>query len=472
MSIEDILLDAERGSITAPAGCGKTHAIARALSRHQCDLPILVLTHTNAGVDALRRRLHGLGVPSKAYRISTIDGFAKRLVATFPRHSGISSQTLELTNPRSDYPKIRQCAIALLGGRHHDDVLSATYARLFVDEYQDCSQTQHKIILGLARPLSTCVLGDPMQAIFGFAEPLVDWDSDVRSEFPAVGELDIPWRWINANTESLGYWLLDARKVLERGGQIDLRTLPELIEYVDNPYGQDDVRRQAAMRARASSPHGSVLVIGDSRNVRGRHQLASQVPGATVVERVDLVDLTVFGHGFTPDGDDAITRLLTFASTLMTGLSPTQTLRRLETLRSGRGRNPPSSIENALLAFDQERTFRAAHRAIICMQNERNVRVYRHEVLRRLLRSLDSAAKDGCSFYEATIRERERFRHRGRPLRARNIGSTLLLKGLEAEVAVILQPEDMDSRHLYVALTRASHKIIVCSSSPLLPSRG
>ena len=54
------LLDVKRGAITAPAGCGKTQLIADALSRHGSRKPILVLTHTNAGVAALRGRLDRL----------------------------------------------------------------------------------------------------------------------------------------------------------------------------------------------------------------------------------------------------------------------------------------------------------------------------------------------------------------------------------------------------------------------------
>ena len=44
------LLSVDRGSVTAPAGCGKTHRIAEALVCHVNQRPILVLTHTNAGV--------------------------------------------------------------------------------------------------------------------------------------------------------------------------------------------------------------------------------------------------------------------------------------------------------------------------------------------------------------------------------------------------------------------------------------
>ena len=82
------LLAIGRGTVTAPAGCGKTHLIAEALTQHSSDKPILVLTHTNAGVVALRGRFDKAGVPPKAYRLSTIDGWAMRLIWTFPRRSG------------------------------------------------------------------------------------------------------------------------------------------------------------------------------------------------------------------------------------------------------------------------------------------------------------------------------------------------------------------------------------------------
>lgn len=44
----------------------------------------------------------------------------------------------------------------------------------------------------------------------------------------------------------------------------------------------------------------------------------------------------------------------------------------------------------------------------------------------------------------------------------------MLFKGLEAEVAVILNIEGMNSSHLYVAMTRESIKLVVCSASPIL----
>lgn len=82
------LLTIERGLVIAPAGCGKTQLIANALRNHKFAKPILVLTHTNSGVAALRGRLDKAGVKPSAYRLSTIDGWAIRLISTFPLRSG------------------------------------------------------------------------------------------------------------------------------------------------------------------------------------------------------------------------------------------------------------------------------------------------------------------------------------------------------------------------------------------------
>lgn len=165
MPVEIDLLAIDRGIVTAPAGCGKTHLIADALMRHTGSKPILVLTHTNAGVAALRTRLDHEDVPASRYRLSTIDGWAIRLAKTFPRTSGVDPAALLLHNRQRDYPLIRDAAWRLLHGRHIDDVLRATYDRLIVDEYQDCGQRQHGIVCNAASALRTVLLGDPMQAI-------------------------------------------------------------------------------------------------------------------------------------------------------------------------------------------------------------------------------------------------------------------------------------------------------------------
>jgi DNA helicase IV len=48
------------------------------------------------------------------------------------------------------------------------------------------------------------------------------------------------------------------------------------------------------------------------------------------------------------------------------------------------------------------------------------------------------------------------------------VNLTAPLKGLEADVAVILNPAVMDHRHLYLAMTRGAKHLIVCSPQQIL----
>jgi DNA helicase-2/ATP-dependent DNA helicase PcrA len=61
---------------------------------------------------------------------------------------------------------------------------------------------------------------------------------------------------------------------------------------------------------------------------------------------------------------------------------------------------------------------------------------------------------------------REQNRLIGRPLPRRAVGSTLLLN--EAEVAIILNASGMNARNLYVAMSRGSKALTVCSATPIL----
>ena len=464
------LLSINRGTVTAPAGCGKTQLIAEALTRHGGGKPILVLTHTNAGVVALRGRLDRAGVPARAYRLSTIDGWAMRLISTFPARSAHNADLLQLAHPRTDYPNIRVAAAKLLKTGHVNDILAASYARLIVDEYQDCSIRQHAVVAYAAQILPTCVLGDPMQAIFGFgSDDLAKWDEDVCTYFPLAGELDTPWRWINAGAEPLGRWLLDVRAKLLRGEPIDLRIAPAAVTWVDLDGTEDHPRRLRAARVRPPGGQGGVLIIGDSTNPDGQRRFASQTPGAVTVEAVDLRDLVAFAKALDLDAPDALECLAKFAQLVMRNVGAANLVRRVQSLMRGTARNPPTQVEETALSFARSPSYGSAVDVLVEIGKEGGVSTHRPAVLRACIRALQLCeGTDGLSFQDAAVRMREQNRLVGRALPRRAVGSTLLLKGLEAAVVVILNADALDARNLYVALTRGSNALTVCASSPIL----
>lgn len=464
------LLEISRGAITAPAGCGKTQLIASALANHQGSKPVLVLTHTNAGVAALRDRLNRAGIPSNRYRLSTIDGWAIRLISTFPGRSNHAPDVLQLANPSRDYPDIRSAAYALLQTGHVNNVIRSSYAHLIVDEYQDCSVAQHQIVCLLSLVVPTCILGDPMQAIFGFrGNQLANWNQQVCTHFPVVAELRTPWRWRNAGAEALGEWLLDARRRLASGEPIDLRTGPaEHITWIQVAPPNDHIQRLAAARIPLPTDNAKVLIIADSRNRAAQQNIASQTPGASTVEAVDLRDLITFCTELNINAPDAIDKILMFAAGVMTNVGATELKRRLGSLARNTARTPPNEAENAALEFMNMPSYSAAARLLTKIHAQPNVRVHRPTILYGVIKSLREASTRGIPLPEAAQRVREDNRLQGRALPKRAVGSTLLLKGLEAEVAVLLHTDDMNPQHLYVAMTRGSMRLIVCSASPVI----
>ena len=463
------LLAIARGTVTSPAGCGKTHLIAEALTRRSGVKPILILTHTNAGVAALRGRLDRMEVPAKAYRLFTIDGWGMRLIRTSPWRSGHQPDILNLTQPGSDYPSIRDAVWKLLQAGHVKDVLQASYNRLIVDECQDCSIRQLAIVYYAADGLPTCILGDPMQSIFDFGDPLADWDEHVCKHFPVVGELTTPWRWKNAGTEGFGLWLLEARKKLIAGEPIDLRATPREVTWVHLDGTEDHNRRLAAARTPAPDRNGSALIIGDSKSPPSQREIARQTPGAVTVENVDLRDLVDFARDLNLTAPDALDRVVQFAGSVMINVGAPDLLRRVDSLQRGTARKEPTEVERVALSFKAGPCAGAAANLLVEIGKEGGVRTHRPAVLIACLKALQTCdGTEGNTFYDAAVRAREQNRLIGRTLPRRAVGSTLLLKGLEADVSIVLNAAEMNARNLYVAMTRGSKALVICSPSPLL----
>jgi hypothetical protein len=463
------LLGIDRGLVIAPAGCGKTQLIANALRDHKYEKPILVLTHTNSGVAALRGRLEKAGVKASAYRLATIDGWAIRIISTFPVRSAHDPQIVK--GQRPNYPAIRASAARLLKAGHINDVVAASYSRLLVDEYQDCSVRQHAIVYYAAGVLPTCVVGDPVQAIFGFGDDeLADWDKHVCRHFPAAGELSHPWRWTNVGSDELGFWLLDIRKKLLAKEPVDLREAPAAVTWVQLDGTRDDYAKLLqAGRVNPPGNTGSVLIIGESTSPASQQKFASETPGAVTVEAVDLRDLVTFARNLNLASPNALQVIAEFAENLMTNVGATDLVRRVDILLRGAGRRAPSDVERAAMAFHNDRCHQRVLDLLVEVNKDAGVRVYRPAVLRACIRALElSCGPEKIAFDDAAVRIREQGRALGRALPRRAVGSTLLLKGLEAEVAVILDADSLNARNLYVAMTRGSKRLVICGRSPVL----
>lgn len=473
MSAVDTVLAAGKGLVVAPAGCGKTQLIVDSL-RIPVRSPTLVLTHTTAGVAALRHRLVDKEVPSEHYRLSTIAGWALNIIGMFPERCGYVHNPLD--DP--DFPQVQNAVAELCSSGHIDKLLAATYSRLLVDEYQDCSISQHLITEALARSLSTVVFGDPLQAIFGFGEPVPNWENTVNASFPQIATLDIPWRWKKVGADKLGTWLLSVRTALLNYRQIDLRTCNSHVTWhqLSGNHGQDlKAQLKAQYQILRNHPHEKLLIIGDSIHADSRHRYASRSQGVSVVEPVELEEIVTASRVMNGQkGMPLLETVLAFLSRVMTNVKSSHMLKRVHSISNGRNRTAPTVQEAAALELSIGGGYSEAITLMNSMNADRDRRMYRKSAFNVMIEALRQSAFLDEPLDEIVARLREQRRHACRTIPYKAIGSTLLFKGLEAEHVLILDADSprnpMSREHLYVALSRGSKSVTIFSRSPHLPA--
>lgn len=462
------------GSVVAAAGCGKTEQIARATQVSTGRR--LILTHTHAGVDALRTRLKKRGVPDSKYRIDTIAGWSLRFASSYPVRSGIP-----VTKPSGkEWNTIYECATTLVRSGAITDVLKASYDGLFVDEYQDCTLVQHEIVRALVPHFPTCVFGDPLQAIFDFkGQTPVDWETEVFPVFPVCETLTRPWRWENASNQNLADWLRKVRSQLENGQPVNLANSPDCVQWIENPLPAKSpeimAQRQTAVSSALKSAHvgddQKLIVITDSANVKGRAKLASRLSrfGCTNIEPIDCPDL--FELAAALDSCSGMERLecaLATAAACMTGISKTALIKAVQSHLNGRKLGAKNFGDVIPLCIDATHasTSHSLLKLFSALYARTDTRPYRREMFYSLcsaLRLMTTGQFENLT--DAVWEAQNHIRHRGRVLAKRSIGSTLLIKGLEFDHAIIIDAPNLDKKHLYVALTRATRSLVILSPS-------
>jgi len=475
--LEFDLLTITRGHISAPAGYGKTQLISDSLKGHEDDKPVLILTHTNAGVAALRKRLAQNGISSRAYELQTLDGWALRLINAYPHRSGIDPQRLAITNPKQDYPAIQAAARDLIAGGCIDTILQGSYSRLWVDEYQDCSTVQHEMVVACANLLPTVVLGDPMQSVFGFAGRRVDW-ADLPSVFPEGKALETPWRWNNAGAPEIGSWLAQAREALWNCEPIDLDEAPAGVEYAPVPSPKELVRKEREVIRRLQR-HGTLLIIGRSSeeakaDEKRRHALARRNPGVTVVEAVELRQMMFFFKQLDLEMPlNAVFLCAELAAQTMTKVPPAKHFRdRIERIhKNGIGRFKVTEVDHAALNVLASPRYQSVSRLLAAIRNIDGARVFRPTIYDATQRALSRACSDNHPEALLAARsERDARRHQERTAGKIAIGTALLLKGLESDACLIMDAHTLDRHQLYVALTRGAKAIHIWSDTSKLNS--
>lgn len=460
------------GYVVAPAGFGKTHLIAASVRHAQRRQ--LVLTHTYAGVNALRRKMRQLRVPEGACRVDTIASWALRLSLSYPDASGWTVRRPDQEQWRALY---RACG-GLLDCGFVRRILRASYDGLYVDEYQDCSSLQHEIVLKLARDLPCRILGDPMQGIFDFDGEPIHWDRDVAQAVEHLGTLDTPHRWNLAGAQDLGRWLRDIRFALESRQPVDLNRRPrEVTIRIATGDGANLLIAQGnTCRGFMCERGQSVIAIHKGHPpYKGKcHHLAKKLSGRFVsIEEIEGKDLFSFLTRIERARSDQarLRHAIAFAEGAMTGVRtslPAATARGEHIdIREGT-RNP--GLANAGNAYLANPTSANLAGFLMALNAVSGVRVARADLFNRAVGVLRKhAVAPQLTLAEAAEKYQTQFRYRGRPVgRRKLIGTTLLVKGLEFDHAIVLDAPSLSRKELYVALTRGARSLTIISSASVL----
>lgn len=462
-----------KGYVIAPAGFGKTHLIAmavRASSGRQ-----LILTHTFAGVNSIKMKMAYLGVRASQYQVDTIASWALRICLAYPKTSG-----WKIENPTSkQWNKLYECCSRLLEKRFIRDAVSSSYIGLYVDEYQDCSDLQHDLVCSLAEFLPSRLLGDPLQAIFDFDDGKpVDWEASIYPEFVCLGQLEVPWRWINAKSPALGEWLKETRRKIELGQKIDL--LAKLPPSVISVHTQPEylAAKQYSALCGLLNHNESVIALhgGDQQSKNKTHLLAKSMAGRySSIEEIEGKDLHLFLKklGSVKSAEEGFLLVVTFAMKCFTGVPGTLTAgtRRGEVTKLRQSTKYPLVLQaaNNYLADPSSSNLKAFFQAL---KSNPETSAYRRDLLYRFFGVLAIHINvQAATLVEAGVLYQREMRHSGRPISHRKlIGTTLLVKGLEYDHAVILHADSLDAKDLYVAITRGAKSLTIIGTGRYLPA--
>jgi hypothetical protein len=461
------------GSVIAPAGYGKTEHVARAAEASGGRR--LILTHTHAGVDALRKRFKNLGCSPEKHCIETIASWSLRYAMAFPKHSVIKH-----IEPMSDneWIDIYESATRLVRSGAITRILRASYSGILVDEYQDCGKHQHGLVMALQHLMPVVIFGDPMQAIFDFkGQKPVEWSGEVEPVFPKITALEVPWRWKKCGAEELAKWLKETRKTFEKGEAVDLRKAPDCVKWVQLP--EDKQSAQATITGvcksvMGASNGGTIVVIANPANANARSKIAKNLAacGFSTIEPVSGRELCICAGSFGAErGMKLLVCSIEFVSKCMTGADVSAYLKAVESVMKGRkaGLKKFGSLVGMGIRVVETGTSENILDLLEQYRRKDGVRLYRRELFYAMRSALGIVASGQAkSLEDAIYLVQTRIRHMGRNLPRRAIGSTLLVKGLEFEHSVVIESKGMSVKDWYVALTRASQTVTIVATSPII----
>lgn len=460
-----------KSMLIAPAGYGKTHAISECL-QHTPDKQ-LILTHTNAGVASIKEKLKKNNIPSSRYNVETITSFAQKYVLAFYQGTDLPEQS----DSSRYYPFIISKAILLFERVPIQNILLATYKGIFVDEYQDCTLSQHQLVIAISKNLPTRILGDPLQGIFGFnGESLVNMnDSTSMLEFlTSRYELTEPQRWLNGNNEQLGTDLQKLREQLILNNSIDLGHYTAIDICVIDEKDLYNLQKEYNKKIYGLLKEKNILLLHpDSFSMNRRLDFVKRFSNKfKLIEAIDdngFYKLSKVLDTIVPENRIGKIKEVCYGLFNKTGVDNWFGNNKL---KNKSNQADKLLIEPITVLFDKlslSISLTTISNILQAIKGLPDLKCYRLEIFNSLIEALNIASEMNITIEQAMVIKRNNVRRSGRKIYGRCIGTTLLTKGLEFDTVAILNAHDFKCpKHFYVACTRASKRLIIFTNKKIL----
>ena len=452
-------------AIIAPAGHGKTEMITEIVEKTSGKS--LLLTHTNAGVDAINKRMAKKGISNEKYKVETIASFCIRWCSAYFNSSDINLNLSPYSQDKNEvkqyYDQYYTGAKQLFQNAWAGNILKITYSRIVVDEYQDCTIKHHEIFKMLENYLPLTVLGDPMQGIFGFADSLVDWNN---LGFPIIDIQTYPWRWKKTNPD-LGRYLTTVRNQLlpnlsGRKCTIDLSYNPNVCVISPKSFNMYLLLDELKV-------FNSVIYVTKWENQQ--IDMCTRLGGLFQNdEKQECPELFKFAQKFDQYQECklAISALLFIkecATNVTTDLK--SYFERLKNNSSDFSRiTKHQDIGQLIKKVCLSSSLTDVYNLIYSFKDNTSFKIYRKELYHEMLRSIRYAQEHDDTVFDSAYHVRKDVHLQRRYTQFKYLSSrTLLSKGLEFDCVIIDMKDKLSAKDFYVAMTRAMKKIYVISSS-------
>lgn len=454
--------------IIAPAGYGKTEEIAEAVKI--CEGKQLILTHTRAGVAALRDRMKRKNICPVNYEIDTIASFGLKWCKAYP-----STAQVKIPEKINDinYLDIYNGTARVFSYSWAQSVLKQSYSGIFVDEYQDCTESQHAIFMELVNIIPIRIYGDPLQGIFYWIkeDQIVNWNS---FPFKVIAPLVVPWRWENTNKD-LGILLDNLRKKIicaldGKAVTINIANVPGCMTIIDS------LQWNNGGYAYRIKNFESVVYLSTFPN---KQKTFSQHNGGFFQcdEKKDLTEVEeIISSIESNEKEKKAFAFLEIMKNMINGIQA-ELGSYINNLKKGKtnfdriskhkdfgiiiehicNENSPQSVLDALRWFGRNNDFK----------------IYRKELFYRIGKTYAYMVEEDKSLHEAVeaLSSQKYFAEKRFDF-PRLSSRTVLTKGLEFDCVIIDARDKIDVRDFYVAMTRAKKYIYIISDAKQISFSG